>query len=301
MAVAGRMIVERKFHGGIQSQHDIAQRWAYFCKWVEKRGVRKMENLSHELVIQYGQQLQLEVDAGIRKTSSSPKNYVSAINTVMRLATNAAWKPVKPGNDCGIQPRVYISTESKAMSEARHAIAKMQVDERIACLLDLQRAFGLRFKESCLLNPAKALSQAYKQGNITLTDGTKGGKQRSVPCRPGSVAVLEMAVSMRNGRSMIPKGMTYVEFQRVCYEQANLAGISFHSERHYYAQERYKQITNAPSPIEAGWSRKTRILDLASYLNISEEDAKNLDHGARLQISTELGHNRVGITNVYIG
>ncbi len=301
MADAGRMIVTRKFHGGIQSKHDIAQRWGYFSKWAAERGVKKMENVTYELVIQYGQQLQSELDADERKSSSAPKNYVSAINTVMRLATDDGWKPVRPGHDCNIQPRVYIPSESKSMTETAHSTAKMMVDDRIACLLDLQRAFGLRFKESCLLNPTQALREALKHGKITLKAGTKGGKRRQVPCRPCGIAALEKAVSNQNGRSMVPKEMTYAEFQRACYAQANLAGISFHSERHFYAQERYTQLTNAPSPIEAGWSRQTRILHLSTYLNISENDAKNLDHHARLQISIELGHNRVGITNVYIG
>ena len=100
---------------------------------------------------------------------------------------------------------------------------------------------------------------------------------------------------------MIPDKMSYSEFRRECYEQASIAGIGFHSERHYYAQQRYQEITSAPSPIDAGWSRKDRLLNLSNYLGISEEGAKQIDHDARLQISIELGHNRVGITNVYVG
>lgn len=301
MAVAGRLVVNGKFHGGYQSKYDIGQRWGYFCKWAAEKGVKKMENVTFERVVEYGQQLQRELAAGGRSSSSAPKNYVSAVNTVMRLATDGQWRSVQPGKDCGIDRRVYIPTESKAMAEATHQTAQRVVGERIACLLELQRAFGLRFKESCLLNAKLALMEAKKYGRITLKAGTKGGKCRTVPCRPCGITALEQAMSLQDGRSMIPKHKGYGEFRTECYEQSRLAGISFHPERHAYAQERYTEITGAPSPIHAGWPRKERILRLARHLKISEDEAKGIDHDARLQISIELGHNRVGISNAYLG
>ncbi|NOU13797.1 MAG: hypothetical protein HOO92_07515, partial [Methylococcaceae bacterium] len=111
MADAGRTVVNRLFHGGYQSRYDIGQRWGFFSKWAAERGIRKMENITRELVAEYGRQLQAELDAGDRRSSSAPKNYVSAVNTVLRLATNGTWQPVRPGRDCGIQPRRYIPTE----------------------------------------------------------------------------------------------------------------------------------------------------------------------------------------------
>lgn len=302
MAFAGRMIVERRFHGSDQSKADIAQRWGFFSKFAEERGVKKMENVTAELVVQYGQSLQRELDTGERKTSSSPKNYVSAVNTVMRLATNHQWVPVRPGKDCGIQPRKYLPTETKAMPEATHQTAQRVIGERIAAMMALQRAFGLRFKESCLLNPNLALREALKHGRITLKAGTKGGKRRSIPCRPCGIAAIEKALLIQDGRSMIPKTMSYADFRKECYQAANIAGIAgFHSERHFYAQSRYTEITGAPAPINAGWTRRERILNLAALLNIDEDKAKQIDHDARLQISLELGHNRPGITRVYTG
>ncbi|MFA6051775.1 MAG: integrase domain-containing protein [Methylobacter sp.] len=301
MANAGQMIVNRKFHGGYQSKRDIGQRWGYFSKWAAEQGVKKMENVTRELVVKYGQHLQGELDAGERKSSSAPKNYVSAVNTVMKLATNNEWQTVRPGKDCKIQRRIYISVENKAMTQTTHQTAQGVVSERLSCLLDLQRAFGLRFKESCLLNPKLALKEAVKHGRITLKAGTKGGKRRSVLCRPYGITALQNAISVQDGHSMIPKNRLYGDFRKECYEEARTAGISFHPEPHAYTHERYMEITGDPAPIEAGWSRKERIAILATYLNISEAEAKEIDRAARLQISIELGHNRVEITNAYLG
>ncbi|WP_027149608.1 hypothetical protein [Methylobacter tundripaludum] len=74
-----------------------------------------------------------------------------------------------------------------------------------------------------------------------------------------------------------------------------------HSERHAYAQNRYREIVNAPSPLEAGCEHKGRISKLAEYLNIPESDAKDIGRKAQLNISIELGHSRVDISNAYLG
>lgn len=301
MDAAGRMILDKKFHGGTQSIHDIGQRWGFFSKWAATKGVKKMEDVTTALVVEYGQGLQAELEAGERKSSSAPKNYISAVNTVMRLATDNQWIAVRPGKDCGIARRVYVATQSRAMTLVTHQTAQDVVGDRIACLLGLQRAFGLRYKESCLLNPKLALKEALKYGRITLKAGTKGGKTRKVICRPCGITALEAAVLVQNGRSMVPKNMTYAEFHRECYAKSGIAGISFHPERHAYAQERYTEITGAPAPVDAGWSRKERISQLAAYLKITEDEAKIIDHDARLTISIELGHNREAITNAYLG
>jgi Integrase len=302
MAVAGRMVLKRKFHGGYQSIYDLGQRFGFFCAWIsENHGIKKMENVTFELVVAYGQHLQSELDAGLRKSSSAPKSYVSAVNTVMKLATLNRWKTVRPGSDCGISRCNYIPDESKAMTSATHQTAQRVVGERIACLMEMQRFFGLRFKESCLVSPKQALKDVQKQGYITLKAGTKGGKKRNVPCRPGGIAILEKAASFQDGRSMVPKSMLYVQFRTECYAQAKLAGIGFHGERHYYAQSRYTEITGAPAPVHVGWPRRGRIKNLAEFLGVSEDDAKKIDSEARLEISIALGHNREDVTNAYLG
>ena len=100
---------------------------------------------------------------------------------------------------------------------------------------------------------------------------------------------------------MVPKTMTYIAFRQECYAIAGEKGVVFHSERHAYAQARYRGITGAPSPIEAGWPRKERFNKLAEYLNINKTEAKDIDKSARQIISIELGHSRVEITNAYLG
>jgi hypothetical protein len=295
------MILQRRSHNGFKTQHDYADRWRLFCSWASERNVKKMENVTREFVITYGQHLQSQLEAGVYASASAPKNYVSAVNAVMKLATKGEWKSVLPGDDCGIQKRSYIPSESKAMADAEHANAQRAVGDRISALLALQRAFGLRFKESALLNAKAALKEAITKGFISVKAGTKGGRKRTVPCRPVGITALEQAATVQDSRSLVPDSMTYIKFRQESYAIAGEKGFNFHSERHAYAQERYRDITSAPSPIEAGWPRKERFKHLAEHLNISETEAREIYKSARQIISIELGHSRVEITNAYLG
>lgn len=301
MFTAGKMILKRRSPNGFKTQSDYADRWRLFCAYAEENGIKKMENVTKEFVIGYGQHLQKQLEAGIYTSASAPKNYLSAVNCIMKLATHGEWQTVKPGSDCGIERRKYIPKESKSVPETRHVEIQQEIGERISHLMALQRTFGLRFKESCLIDAKSALKQAEKFGFISLKAGTKGGRHRRVPCDESGKLIIEAASKIQNSRSMVPKEMTYVKFRQECYEQSKNAELCFHGERHAYAQNRYREIVNAPSPLEAGWEHKGRIAKLAEYLGISETEAKDIDRKARLRISIELGHSRMEISNAYLG
>lgn len=300
MADAGRMILSKRSCNGFKTKSDLADRWRIFAIWSENHGIKKMENVTPDLVIRYGQ-YQQELIQSNERTASTAKNYVSAVNTVMRLATAGKWKPVAPGKDCGIQKRKYIPEKSKALSEERHIVIQDKISERLASMMELQRTIGLRFKESALINPLKALKEANTKGYITIIAGTKGGRHRRVTINPEAILALEKAVLQQENQSMVPRDMSYIEFKKKCYAEISTHGTGFHAERHYFAQNRYYQITGAPAPINQGWGRKNRIKHLSDYLNVSEETAAEIDRKARLIVSKELGHGRVEVSNAYLG
>ena len=301
MFTAGRMLLKDRSLNGFKTQSDYIDRWRLFTVYAEAKGVKKMEQVTASFVIDYGQHLQKQLEAGVYSSASAPKNYVSTVNCVMRLATGGQWKAVRPGKDCGIERRKYIPKTSKALPEAKHQAVQHAIDDRLARIMDLQRTLGLRFKESCLFDAKAAVQQLDKVGYITIHSGTKGGRPRRLPCDNEMRKVMEAAAEIQSGRSMIPKEMTYLKFRQECYQQAKANDMSFHPERHAFAQKRYRELVKAPCPLEAGWEHRGRIGKLAEYLSISETEAKRIDEEARLKISMELGHSRVEISNAYLG
>lgn len=278
----------------------VADRWAVFVDWAKPQGVNKMEKIDRALVVRYGEYLQTLVAKGDMKPTTA-QVYVSAVNTVMDNATGQRWESVSPTKACGIDKRSHVAAASKALSATEHRAAQDKVDGRVAVMLELQRTFGLRFKESALLDAKAALKEATAKGTLTLTSGTKGGRKRTVPAAQGTLAVLAAAAKLQDGRSMVPKAMTYAEFRRGCYRQAYAAGFGFHQERHHYAQRRYTELAGVPAPVQAGWAGRHRVAKMAAHLGVSRAAAAKLDATARLALARELGHNRIEVTRVYTG
>jgi hypothetical protein len=85
--------------------------------------------------------------------------------------------------------------------------------------------------------------------------------------------------------------MTYKQQLNRFKAQCLAAGIHHvHGHRHKYAQQRYQELTGWACPAQGG----------PTWKQLSPEQ-KTLDREARLTISAELGHSRIGIVAVYCG
>jgi hypothetical protein len=308
MTVAGRLILKQEFRGGYTSIADIGNRWCYFCNhFAFPHGIKKMEHISREAVIEYGKQLQSELEQGLRQSSSSPKTYLSAVNTVMRLATRQLssaerWQIVEPGKDCGVSRRQFVPLTSKAMTEERHMQMQAAIGEPYATLMALQRTFGLRFEESCLIEPVLALREAKRTSSITVHRGTKGGKARQVMCDTDGIKVLQRALSHCGPTgTLIPAEMTYKRFRQQCYSESRRIGMGgFHQERHAFGQKRNRDLSGLEAPVALGITKKEYIQYFAAQKGLTLDEAKSEHLKVKLKISEELGHHRDNVTDTYI-
>jgi site-specific recombinase XerD len=287
----------------------LAERWTVFAKWIDAEyGISKMENITPDHLIAYGRYLKHRIEQEELKPSTA-QLYISAVNSILKTATAGRWKTVSPTKDCGIPKRKYLPKSSKALPQSQHdqVIAELAeqiegpLDQCVLVLLNLQRSLGLRFKESALLDARKTLKQADTVGTVTIFTGTKGGKRREVPVNSESRIALKQATNIQDGRSMIPADMSYVKFRQACYAKAQQLQFNFHAQRHYYAQQRYQELTGVPAPITTGVSRKNWLTFVSNYLNVDAVTAESIDQTARLTLSNELGHNRLEVVRVYIG
>lgn len=154
----------------------------------------------------------------------------------------------------------------------------------------LQVGFGLRREEALKFRPQLAI----RADHIALQGSwTKGGRPRTIPITTlEQRQILQHVTNLVKGQgSLIPANLTYVE-QLKRYEYQTLkAGLrNTHGFRHAYAQQRYRSLTGLPCPLADGKTWKD--------MNAKERDA---DRAARRQISAELGHGRLKITDTYLG
>ena len=175
-------------------------------------------------------------------------------------------------------------------------ILNSKKDYPLLFVASLCREFGLRFKEASLLNTKTALRQAKKDGQINITEGTKGGRgkqaDRWVPVTPVGLTLLQTAQKLQaSNKNLIPEKYSYAQWRDHAYSQWRVATKDtsirgFHDLRAAYACERYQQITDRQAPVLTG---NKRTAD------------KELDQKARSIIALALGHGRPQVLQSYIG
>lgn len=161
--------------------------------------------------------------------------------------------------------------------------------ERMQLALRLQLAFGLRLEESLKFR----VRQADKGDGLALqASWCKGGRARTIPViHARQRALLDDVHKAIGDGSLIPNGQKYISYRREVEHATLKAGIqNMHGHRHWYAQWRYQALTGRPCPAAGG----------ATYERLSRAH-RGVDYRARMQISAELGHGRLAVTDTYLG
>jgi integrase len=162
-------------------------------------------------------------------------------------------------------------------------------DPRIRAALRLEAAFGLRREEALKFRPAVSI----RGDRLALVPSTtKGGRFREVEItHPAQREVLEEVAALAGSGSLIPAGTTYREYLNRYKHQTRAAGLgNAHGLRHGYAQWRYKRLTGWACPAAGG-----------PTIERMTPAHERQDRAARMQISRELGHGRLDVTDTYLG
>lgn len=286
-----------------QSIATIHDRWRVFSTWIKsEQGIKDMRDIDKTHLVAYAAHLNDRYERG-EIAPSTAQNYLSAANRVMEIARGDRQVRVDPVAEGGLPKRSGIASDDRSVSEVAHSVAVGAASERLGALLELQRNFGLRFEESAKLDAVKALRESEKIGSVSVKDGTKGGRARTVPItNAAQVNALQRAASIQDGRSMIPAEQNYREFRQEAYREIGRHPVNFHGERHHYAQTRYRDLLGAECPVKAGIKHgRSHHEYLAKELGGSVAQAKILDQEIRAEVARELGHGRIDVTNSYLG
>lgn len=278
--------------GGMSFDHaaKTGKSFAKFAEFAKENGVKDMQYVTPELVKEYGQQLADRV-SNDEISNGHAQNLVSSVNATMREATAGRWKSVSSVKDSGINQRNNIRTTPPTGLDRTQVERGMNVlNARGQAIAQLGRELGLRTKESSLLNAQSALREAQQRGVVSISEGTKGGRDRQIPITSArQIQTLQQAaLAQGNARAVMPPEKNWKQWKenglRSIRETLQSSGISrLHDLRSSYACERYQALSGHRAPVLGG--------------NAPKAD----DRAARLQIASELGHGRTDITNSYIG
>ncbi|MEW6168642.1 MAG: integrase domain-containing protein [Pseudomonadota bacterium] len=194
----------------------------------------------------------------------------------------------------GVASRTSIAREDRSWSakgvDVAAKLAEVRSkDARVALQLELSLQFSLRPREAMQLRPTIADKGSY----LAVTLGTKGGRDRVVPIDTAEKrALLERAKTLAAHRSASTSdpALKLHQWKNHYYHVVRSCGITRengftpHGLRHQYANDRYKAVSGAASPVRGG----------------SAAD-RETDRAARLIVAEELGHSREDITTHYLG
>lgn len=286
----------RAGHKSFLTARTLSDRWRRFVNFIRENGIKKMELIDRNIVIEYGKDLLWRVEEGLMSAATA-QNYVSAVNTVMDLATQGKWVSVSPVKDCFISQRDFIRTSipsalDRMAFDAALASLYEEITDRGLAVIELCREFGLRSKEASLLDVNRGLREALQEGFITISAGTKGGRVRTVQIlTEQQLYLLKRAAEIQGqGKSLMPIDQDWKSWRegelREIREalQKVMNGDSLRDLRAAYACQRYKELTGHDAPVLGG-----------------KRVSSAINKAARLVIARELGHGRIDVTNSYVG
>lgn len=170
-----------------------------------------------------------------------------------------------------------------------------QLDSRLGVMLEFQRYFGLRAKESIEIRPWRAT--ALGPDHLYVTDGAKGGRHRMIPIRSNRQrsiieAAKQLVGSRLNAQLRWPESTWRQSQSHFYYLMGQLGvtreqlGVTAHGLRHGYLQDEYQRYAGVPAPVkEAG----VLPADQATHQK------------AMLAVSLQAGHFRQSATGMYCG
>lgn len=278
----------------ISSAATLRLRFNPFAAFVKARGVGRMELITHTLLREYSAELAAAIDDEEMQPSYA-QNLISAVNTVLGLASGGSWQSFSPTRDGDIPHRIRYRTTAPTgfdIEKLDGAIEELEALglNRAAALCRLARSCGHRSKEGALSIVSDSLDQATAAGSFIIKDGTKGGRVRHITITSAAqIDALSYAARIVGaGQNLIPSELTWAHWRatelKAAREVLKRAGIKgFHDLRASFACGRYVQLTGHPAPVLGGGA--SREADLA----------------ARAIIAGELGHGRIDVLSAYVG
>jgi len=306
LSYAGPQALKDMFGGGhygtVKAHSDRWQAFVRWCRSVDGPGFNDARQIDRQTLLDYAGYLRQQVEQGELAIATAQNRLSSANRTMAALRGDQYVKVSSPSKALGLQRTTARTAAPQGQDREQvkrivEALCEYQLP-RAAAIVQLARATGMRLREAILADLLRLKHEAEQYGKINIQDGTKGG--RSGASAPRWIReddhirdALRFAekVSPDDSRNLLAPNERYLDFlqgivgpARDILHKNNLKG--FHELRAAYACERYEQITHHPAPINGGHCYQ---------LN------RHLDQEARVQISYELGHGRIGVVSAYIG
>jgi len=280
------------------------ERSRLFYDWLyEEYKIRDLREVTNSLFSEYAMYLKMLLNEE-EISIATATNRISSVNVVLQVIREDKQIYINKISDTLGERRSYIrrsTPDGMDLIQVHHLHKELIANgfPRSAAIVLLARSTGMRLRE-CILADLPRLTRESTKNQINIQDGCKGGRSGAFAPRWISVTdeilrALDYArqVSPAGSRNLLASNETYVHFLRQEINPSRpimkLHGIKGpHELRAAFACERYRELVGSPAPVFPR-SEKTDSQDRTAV------------RAARQIISRELGHERLEVTNSYVG
>ncbi|MGR5318927.1 integrase domain-containing protein [Vibrio sp. PNB22_1_1] len=269
--------------------------------------IKRLNDIGKSNVMHFGESLKNSVDEELLAPATA-RDYLSHVNRALAQARGDEACVVNATRELGMKPKSGIATVDRSIDAEMHDRVLDQVTPEVGFVMQLQRTFGMRFREASLFDATRALKE-LKQGQApNLWRGTKGGQSRALPVDTEEKHRLLARVAgyqqAQQRDTLVPSHLSFKAFQSEAWRQTKRADRRYlsHGERKHFACEYYAKAMGVRCPVQAQVAHgKAHHQYIANALNLTVQEAKRRDHQVRLALSTLLGHHRISVTHAYLG
>lgn len=280
------------------------ERSRLFYDWLfEEQKIRDVRDITNYLFTEYALYLKTLLDEEEISVATAT-NRISSVNVVLRIMREDQRiridkiADILGDNRCYIRKKIPDGIDLLQVKELHKQLIANGFT-RSAAIVVLARSTGMRLRE-CILADLPRLTREAHNNRINVQDGCKGGRSGAFAPRWISVTdetlyALDYArqVSPAGSQNLLRSNETYIQFLRREVNPSRpimkLYGVKGpHELRAAYACERYRELTGTPAPV---FPRP----------EMTDSPDREAVRAARQIISRELGHERVEVTNAYLG
>ncbi|HBO6052697.1 integrase [Pseudomonas aeruginosa] len=303
---AAKMALHEYYGGGHFATVDAhLERFSLFCDWLyECCNIRDARAVTKELFVEYALYLGfLLVEDEVEVSTAT--NRVSSVNVVLEIMREDQVVRIDKIAEALGEKRSYIRRsipDGMDYQEVMKLHSRLVAEgfPRAAAIVLLARTTGMRLRECILADLPRLYREAILYNRINVQNGCKGGRSgafapRWISISDGIVFALDYAVSVSPSGSvnLLDPSESYTRF---IYREVNpsrkimkLLGVKGpHELRAAFACQRYQELVGIPAPVFPRPSGDGTV------------DAE-LVRAARQIVSRELGHERLSVTNSYLG
>ena len=255
---------------------------------------------------------------------STVNSYISSINNIVRYIGRDDLHFIK-ASDFGLSRNISEKDGiNKENSRESAAAFKTWLNERYAQTNDLRYAalkhavsiqsVNLRLRESLQI---KLLNKDLSENILKITakgDGSKNSREREIKLNAEQKTVLLEARAFLKENHLenlnigtIKQGRNFANNVLKSFRAETNLYFHYHGERHWTAHEAYKEAwklkgySNIECRARTGESKGEWLGGILETTGLSKSEFQTMDKEIRQEISRNLGHERIEITNRYLG